>query len=73
MTIQAGTAPATRNTRPARGPGVRLAGLLDGIAAWAERRRQRFALAALDDNLLRDIGLSRADVESEIEKPFWRD
>jgi uncharacterized protein YjiS (DUF1127 family) len=26
----------------------------------------------MDDHLLRDIGLSRADLEHEIEKPFWR-
>jgi uncharacterized protein YjiS (DUF1127 family) len=48
-----------------------LAGLFDGLAGWAERRRQRNALHALDDALLRDIGLSRADVEREATKPFW--
>jgi uncharacterized protein YjiS (DUF1127 family) len=29
-------------------------------------------LQELDDQLLRDIGLSRGDVEIEIIKPFWR-
>ncbi len=72
MTIQAGIAPATRRSRQARGLGARLAGLLQGAAAWAERRRQRLALATLDDNLLRDIGLTRADVDCEAGKPFWR-
>jgi len=26
----------------------------------------------MDDRLLRDIGLSRADAKREINKPFWR-
>jgi hypothetical protein len=29
-------------------------------------------LQALDDHLLRDIGLSRADIDAEAGKPFWR-
>jgi uncharacterized protein YjiS (DUF1127 family) len=29
-------------------------------------------LARMDDRLLRDIGLSRADAKREINKPFWR-
>ncbi len=37
-----------------------------------ERRRQRATLRALDDRLLKDIGLSRADVERECNKPLWR-
>jgi len=37
-----------------------------------ERWRQRQALMRLDDHLLKDIGLSRADVEAEASKPFWK-
>jgi uncharacterized protein YjiS (DUF1127 family) len=37
-----------------------------------ERVRQRQALMALDDRLLKDIGVSRADAEREANKPFWR-
>jgi uncharacterized protein YjiS (DUF1127 family) len=34
--------------------------------------RDRRELAAMDDRLLRDIGLTRYDVELELRKPFWR-
>ncbi len=39
----------------------------------AERSSQRRALALLNDRLLRDVGLSRADAEAEARKPFWLD
>ncbi len=47
-------------------------GWLATIRAWAERRRQRQALANLDQHLLDDIGISRAAAAHEIAKPFWR-
>jgi uncharacterized protein YjiS (DUF1127 family) len=34
--------------------------------------RERQALQRLDDRGLKDIGLSRADIEGELAKPFWR-
>jgi len=37
-----------------------------------DRWRQRQALMRLDEHLLKDIGLSRADVEAEASKPFWK-
>lgn len=43
------------------------------LMLWSERRRQRQALAGLDDAMLKDIGLSRADALFEADKPFWRD
>ena len=46
--------------------------ILETLLAWQERARQRHALARLDDRMLRDIGASRADVEAECAKPFWR-
>jgi uncharacterized protein YjiS (DUF1127 family) len=49
-----------------------LVGLVDLLLAWHERGRQRRHLRSLDDHMLRDIGLSRADVESEADKPFWQ-
>jgi uncharacterized protein YjiS (DUF1127 family) len=48
---------------------VRLAEI---VAVGLERRRQRVALARLDDRMLRDIGLTSADVEGEVTKPFWK-
>jgi uncharacterized protein YjiS (DUF1127 family) len=45
---------------------------LRGVAESFRRARQRRDLAVLSDHSLRDIGLSRVDVESEISKPFWR-
>ncbi len=45
--------------------------LLSVLLAWQERARQRHALAALDDRMLKDVGLSRGQVSREIAKPFW--
>jgi uncharacterized protein YjiS (DUF1127 family) len=39
---------------------------------WLERARQRRDLRELNDHMLRDIGLTRADAWAESEKPFWR-
>ena len=53
------------------GGGGLVFGLFNLLARLNESRRQRRALQTLDDNMLRDIGLSRADVEREATKPFW--
>jgi uncharacterized protein YjiS (DUF1127 family) len=45
---------------------------VDLVLTWHERARQRRHLRSLGDYMLRDIGLSRADVEGEAGKPFWR-
>jgi len=43
------------------------------LISWVtERQRQRRALLALDDNQLRDIGVSRRQALEEGRKPFWR-
>lgn len=39
---------------------------------YLELYRQRHALEALDDRMLKDIGITRCDVEREISRPFWR-
>ena len=46
-------------------------GFLARIEAWCERDRQRRALALLDDRQLKDVGLSRADVERVSRKSLW--
>lgn len=55
----------------ARSTGV-LGGALDLVLLWLARRRDREILAGLDDRMLRDIGITRADIEHESSKPFWR-
>jgi uncharacterized protein YjiS (DUF1127 family) len=40
---------------------------------WHARRRQRQALAHIDERDLSDLGLSRWDIERELNKPFWHD
>jgi uncharacterized protein YjiS (DUF1127 family) len=59
--------------RPARknGAGI-VTRLFDQLLSWHERARQRRHLGQLDDRLLRDIGLSRAEVDHEMSRPFWR-
>jgi uncharacterized protein YjiS (DUF1127 family) len=42
------------------------------LLIWFERTRQRRELSQLSSHMLKDIGLSRADVEAEVTKPFWR-
>ncbi len=53
--------------------GFRAASLLQYVLAWSERIRQRRALLTLDDWMLKDIGLSRADVMREYDKRFWQE
>ena len=40
---------------------------------WRRRARDRAQLAALDDRMLADIGISRAEAEFLSNKPFWRE
>jgi uncharacterized protein YjiS (DUF1127 family) len=42
------------------------------LGEWLELRRQRRALLALDEKLLKDIGLAPSDAWREAHKPFWR-
>ena len=70
-----------RTARPMRRDLVRslvsrgLAGVqraIDLLLIWQQRARDRRQLEALNDRMLRDIGLTRADVFAEASKPFWR-
>ena len=42
------------------------------LLSWQERARQRHQLQCLSDHVLRDIGLTRADILAESTRPFWR-
>jgi uncharacterized protein YjiS (DUF1127 family) len=46
--------------------------VIEAVLAWRTRARERAELAALDDRILQDIGLTRYDVYREYRKPFWR-
>jgi len=43
------------------------------LRAWALGAGAPAELAALDDRMLKDIGLTRADAEFLGNKPFWRE
>ena len=46
--------------------------LFDLLLLWRARHRERRMLSAFNDHTLKDIGLSRADVDLEAHKTFWR-
>lgn len=45
--------------------------LITLIETWLDLSRERRALAALDDRMLKDIGLNRASAAQEARRPFW--
>jgi uncharacterized protein YjiS (DUF1127 family) len=49
-----------------------LTAFADRVPMWQERARGRHLLKQLDDRMLRDIGLSPADVAQECAKHFWQ-
>jgi uncharacterized protein YjiS (DUF1127 family) len=44
----------------------------DAMLKWRDRSRARWELMRLDDRLLSDVGLTRADVYRETHKALWR-
>jgi uncharacterized protein YjiS (DUF1127 family) len=58
---------------PLQACGNGLASLLATVATWRDRAVQRRLLLAMDERMLRDIGISRVDAHREGRKPFWRD
>lgn len=46
--------------------------LTDLLLLWLQRARQRRSLDSLSDHVLKDVGLSRADVMGEAHKQFWQ-
>lgn len=55
---------------------IRRTRLLASPTAWIRlqyrRYRTRRQLAQLPDYMLRDLGLTRFDVQREVTRPFWR-
>ncbi len=60
--------PLSAETLPRPG---RLIALIDRLLGWRERVRQRRHLSALNLHMLKDIGLSTAEVEAELSKGYW--
>lgn len=56
----------------ARSLSSRIVSVVQLMFAWQERWEQRERLGGLDEHMLSDIGLSRADAARESGKPFWR-
>ncbi len=54
-------------------PGGVVGRLRARLREWRRRGRDRAELAALDARMLADIGLSRAESEFVVNKPFWRE
>ena len=46
--------------------------VVNKVFHWFEVSKQRKHLDKLDDRMLNDIGLNRAQVQMEITKPFWK-
>jgi uncharacterized protein YjiS (DUF1127 family) len=42
------------------------------LRGWMQRMRSRETLAGLDERMLKDIGMTRAEITWETDKPFWR-
>jgi uncharacterized protein YjiS (DUF1127 family) len=59
--------------RPVRAPATRLARLIASLAEADARYREAVYLAEMDDRLLRDIGITRADAEAELRRFGSRD
>lgn len=44
----------------------------DLVLVWHQRSVERHRLSELNDHMLKDIGISRDEVEAECRKPFWK-
>jgi uncharacterized protein YjiS (DUF1127 family) len=62
--------PSAARPRPRRKAAGFLGRLLAALAEADRIHRERHYLATMDDHLLRDIGVTRADVEAELRRPI---
>jgi uncharacterized protein YjiS (DUF1127 family) len=46
--------------------------IADTLRLWGDRIRERRAFPLLEERDLRDLRLSRWEVDRELAKPFWR-
>jgi uncharacterized protein YjiS (DUF1127 family) len=60
---------AKRQERQPLGP---VMAFVESVFRILGRRQQRRALRELDDRQLYDVGITRAQVEREARKPFWK-
>jgi uncharacterized protein YjiS (DUF1127 family) len=67
--FEVGSSPDVWSTKHHDRPGF-FTRLVQRIEAYAEHKRQRHALRALDDRLLKDIGISRSEAERISAEPF---
>ena len=68
----------TMQARPGQRSGVLALGdawdhTVATLREWRRRIREREELAQLDERMLKDIGLTRADARFLSNKPFWRE
>jgi uncharacterized protein YjiS (DUF1127 family) len=59
-------------TRQERRPFEGVVGFAEYVFHILSRRQQRRDLRELDDRQLHDVGITRAQVERESRKPFWK-
>ena len=59
--------------RPAERLRAALSWVILTLLRWQELARQRRALGAMSDHMLKDLGLTRADALREAGRPFWDD
>ncbi len=72
MTYVIDNSTSRRATGFRQGLGFSLLRISQTLNMWYDRSRQRRHLIALDDHLLRDIGIDRTSALKEATKPFWR-
>lgn len=46
--------------------------VVNQLLIWQDRARERAHLRDLSDHMMKDLGLSRADIDREAGKPFWQ-